>query len=1199
MWLAPTWRAAAEIRNRIIDANLGACWKPGGLTFDKFAQTILESYDSPDPDIPSRHLTSSMKRQLVRSLIDDQVARGRLQHFGPIASTGGLLNLVCEMLSELKRLEIWPEDFRRACHARMSLAQQRVPPAPPRVPPDPPVLPIAAKDEELLELYETYQLALRENHLYDAEGRFWLARDRLRQGQRRPFENLRLVVVDGFTDFTRTEHEMLELLAARVDEIFISLTLESEPCRSDLFSKPLKTLNELRRRYGNLSIVEIPRPGRGKGDSPIFVDTKIGTVPQNPSWPAMSRLEQNLFLNPRRLCATGSATCATGSATCATGSASAALSSDAKAIEILMAANHRAEMELVGAKIKLLLARNIAQPGEIAVVFRSPQDVGGLAAEVFRRLGIPTFWEFGQTLDRLPIMRALTSLLALDLEDWPFRRLLAILGNNYFQPDWPEWQGGQSSAVLEKTIRSLQVPHGRTALLDQLARAADSATCATGSETCATGFASASAAAERAADSNTCATGSAGAASAVENTPLRILNRLAACFDALPTAATLPQWADAWEELARQTGLFRVQGSGLRVQGSGFGVQDSTSSLIPDLSSDTIAWRRLRTALLAADTLAVWRNRRPDVLDRKQAIQTLGDILRSERLPADADESGKVRVLGAASVRSLRVPFLFLAGLSERTFPPPDREDRLYSEAEYLELIEKGLPLVARSQRSREEMLLFYEVVTRATRRLYLSYPALDDAAQPLSPSPFVLEVIDACGPEIVQSRALDLRPIPSGHEPLSPAQFRVRAMADALGLSDTPRPISDGGGIGGKSSSLASEEHPEGTRGEGDEVTSTSLLAGLIQSATPNLVPALETIILRQRPGDFGPAEGILAGKAAKKLFAAEFSHERCFSASEFEQYAACPFRFLLANVLKLEPPDDITLELDALERGQIVHGVLALFHRRVNESLGRPGSPMQLAAEEFDRLLQTALDDSLPRPSPNPLRNALAEINRRLIAKWLAEYRSQCEAYDALWSDCDRPLVPEFFETSFGQSKHVDPAASAIEQPLTFPVGKETIRVSGRIDRIDTGIAAGKNVFNILDYKTGKALRFDHAAVKRGTTLQLPLYALAAMELLLNDRDARPWRAGYWNVANDGFKPKKSLVMHELSGRDVKITDEWERTRMDLEAVIPVLVQCIRSGEFRVFNPDQECTRYCPFSTVCRIRQIRSLEKTWTPVP
>jgi ATP-dependent helicase/DNAse subunit B len=1097
LWLAPTWRAAADVRNRIPGAELQACWEPGVFTFDKFAQAILES--SPEPmrhkgtvpvsptrlpawcpenwDGPPRSirpLTRSVKRQLVRHLIGEQLARGQIGHFRPIVSTSGLVDLVCELISELKRLEIWPEDLRRACQARG----------------------FTAKDRELLELYEAYQLILRENQLYDAEGRLWSARDWLQQGHRRPFENPRLAVADGFTDFTRTQHEILELLAGWVDEIVISLPLESEPCRSDLFAKPLKTLKELKRRHRNLSVIELPRP-------------------ENPLWPAINHLEKNLFINPR---------------TCATGSASATHAPDSQGIEILSAAKPQGEMELVGARIKRLLAEGIARPGEIAVVFRSPQDDGGLAAEVFNRLGIPVAWEMGQKLDRIPVTRALKSILQLDLDDWPFRGLLAVLGNNYFQPDWREWQAGKSAATVEKVIRNLQIPRGRKQLLDQLNNTRNlsdkgphpsplSTAGAVPGE--GTGFK------ENPSE---------------EKTALAVLNHLAGVFDELPEKAALPQWAKAWEKLARQIGLLRA-----------------------DDSNDKIAWNRLATALSAGEQIARWLHRRAEELDRKEAFQVLLDILASERMPVVDDESGRVRVLSAASVRSLQVPYLFLAGLSEKAFPPPDREERLYSEAEYLELIEKGLPLVARTERTREEMLLFYEALTRATRRLYLSYPSLDDAAQPLSPSPYLIEAVQACGgTEIVRAPAADLRPIPAGDEPLSAAQFRVKAVADALA---SPGDI--------------------------------SLFAGLLQSKITNLPAGLETIILRQDRKDFGPAEGVFFGKPAQKLLAKEFSSKRCFTASELEQYASCPYRFLLQNILKLEPLEDITLQLDALERGRIVHEALALFHRRVNELFGRPASPLELAQDEFDRMLENALQDSLPAQSNNPVRAALGEINRRLIAKWLAEYRKQCESYDKLWSEYDEPLVPEFFETSFGQSKHREADAVAIERSLEFADGKETIRVSGRIDRIDTGKFAGINVFNILDYKTGKSLKFSDDEAKRGTALQLPLYALAAMELLLNDRDCRPWRAGYWNVAKDGFKPKQSLVMFDKSDDTVMPSENWETIRMDVEKIIPSLVQDIRRGRFPVFNLDRRCTDYCPLSTLCRIRQIRSLEKTWLPTP
>jgi hypothetical protein len=45
----------------------------------------------------------------------------------------------------------------------------------------------------------------------------------------------------------------------------------------------------------------------------------------------------------------------------------------------------------------------------------------------------------------------------------------------------------------------------------------------------------------------------------------------------------------------------------------------------------------------------------------------------------------------------------------------------------------------------------------------------------------------------------------------------------------------------------------------------------------------------------------------------------------------------------------------------------------------------------------------------------------------------------------------------------------------------------------------------------------------------------------------------------------------------------------------VVRQLVHSIRDGEFPVFSRDDKCTSYCNFHTVCRIGQVRSLDKQW----
>ena len=189
---------------------------------------------------------------------------------------------------------------------------------------------------------------------------------------------------------------------------------------------------------------------------------------------------------------------------------------------------------------------------------------------------------------------------------------------------------------------------------------------------------------------------------------------------------------------------------------------------------------------------------------------------------------------------------------------------------------------------------------------------------------------------------------------------------------------------------------------------------------------------------------------------------------------------------------------------------------------------------------------------------------------------------------------MAPELFEISFGRSGEPLPST---DQPLEFADEKGAVRISGRIDRIDTGVFAGHSVFNVLDYKTGRSIRLTPESIAAGTTLQLPLYAIAAMELILNDRDAYPWRVAYWYVRDDGFKPRQALKMYEdIDGR-IELEPKWEDIRAGLRDTVIGLARSMRTGRFPVCSSDEHCTGRCPFRTVCRINLVRSLEKKWQP--
>lgn len=989
LWLAPSWLAAEEVRQRLVERPPRACFASGVTTFSLFAQRILRESAK-----PRRLITRLARRQLIGRLIGRQRLAGRLEQLAPAARSGVLVDLADEWIGS---------------HQRRETLRPHVE---------------SPYDEELLGLYLEYGRRVANAGLFDVESCFAGAAETLRRTWPVWLAGLRLAVVDGFNDFTPAQHEILDLLAARAEQLRVALEGEPEPRRGDLFRRPARTLEQLQTRHAQVEVKWLD-PGKGKGPA------------------GLAHLERTLFRGagappppPQGL--TG--------------------------IELLAAAGQSGEIEALAARVKrLLVDGDQGQPvraHEVAVVFRSLGAVERLVAEVFARYGIPLRLPAGPLLGARGDLVALDKVLQLDLNDWPAARLLGVLGSNFFRPDGIT---ADARAEAERAVRASGTLGGRKELQG----------------------------------------------------PSALLGRLAQALDNLPQRASLGDWAKAWRALGTELGLVE----------------------------DAEAWDTLGRAAHDADRAAGWLGEKPEELDRRQARAALVELMGMVRLKPSRDEAPGVRLMAARSLAGLRVPYVFLAGLTEKSFPAP--ADAASDEADL---------------HACDEMLLFYSAVTGATRRLFLSYPALDESGQPLQPSPYLEEIELACGLERGARReAVDLSPIPAG-EPLCAAEFRVKAVAAALGGN-------------------------------------VSLLAGLSRAETSpglaeNLLAALDAIHQRGSPAGFGPLEGMIGdARALGPLAAAERAH----SPTELERYATCPFRFLAERVMNIEPLEEPSLETDYLARGQFLHEALARLHRAVNAACGGPASPARLDAADYDRLVEQAIESVRPSGARSPLQRALTEIDRRVVRQWLADYRRQCEVYAAALAKQGLALLPAHFEVDFGrEASDADPLSKAAA--LEFALGDERIAICGRIDRIDVGTHGARCVFGVIDYKSGAAPALDPRSVLRGLALQLPLYLMAAEEVLLADRCAAAIEAGYWMPAGSGYK-SRVLVAARATAEGLQPEPAWADLRPRLAGVVARLVRGMRRGEFPVSSADDECTGRCALATVCRIQQVRWLEKTWQP--
>ena len=132
-------------------------------------------------------------------------------------------------------------------------------------------------------------------------------------------------------------------------------------------------------------------------------------------------------------------------------------------IEILAAARQVGEIELIAARIKRLLVDGQARPGEIAVVFRSPQEVGGLVQRGLRPAGHSGGVRVGPNARPLAGAAGVGGAAATGPRRLAVRPTAGRAGEQLLSARRVRVAGGPPRAAdVERTIRQLQIPRGRT-----------------------------------------------------------------------------------------------------------------------------------------------------------------------------------------------------------------------------------------------------------------------------------------------------------------------------------------------------------------------------------------------------------------------------------------------------------------------------------------------------------------------------------------------------------------------------------------------------------------------------------------------------------------------------------------------------------------------------------------------------------------
>jgi CRISPR/Cas system-associated exonuclease Cas4 (RecB family) len=532
------------------------------------------------------------------------------------------------------------------------------------------------------------------------------------------------------------------------------------------------------------------------------------------------------------------------------------------------------------------------------------------------------------------------------------------------------------------------------------------------------------------------------------------------------------------------------------------------------------ALRRPESVLAVLNELQPMREVGPADLDEVAGV--LSDRLRFLRREPPGRPYGRVFVGTIEEARGRAFDAVFLPGLAEGLFPRRALEDPLLLDAPRRAL--HGGLRVQEHRVAAERLLL--RTAAAAAGRLLVSYPRIDTAqGRPRVPSFYAMEIVRAAEGSLPDLRA-----------------FEQRAMRAAPARLGWPAPVEEQEAIDDAEYDLAwlarcLRMPPGQAKGRGRYLVEVN----------PHLARSLRTRGRRWR-NFWSGADGIVEpDPAAAAILARHRLAARAYSASSLQQFAACPYRFVLHAIHQLRPREQpVPLErMDPLTRGSLFHEAQFELFREIAE--GAEGDILDLADRVLDRVAARYAEELAPA-IPRVWSGEVEEL-RKDLRGWIGTLRHSLAEWE-----------PMAYEYAFGMPLEDarDPHSTEAEAVVL-----DGVRLRGSVDLVERHRSRG--TLRVTDHKTGRPALRAPRFVGGGAVLQPLLYSLAA-ECLLE----QPVESGrlFYCTERGGFR--------EVT---IPVTDE---ARLHIRRAVGAIDQAIRDG-FLPAAPQAEACDTCDYRPVC----------------
>ncbi len=391
--LVPTHLQVRAWRCRLAEA--GGAIGVRVVTFDRLYAECLSAAGEVYTE-----LSDPVQYRLIRAVVDDLP----LTYYAPLTERPGFIQVLEDLIGELKAARIWPNTFTQAVAALGNEPRLR----------------------ELALVYAAYQERLQAQGWADRAGLGWLAVEALEERAPDVAQDWPLLVVDGFDNFTPVQLALLEVLAARIKNLIVTLTGTADDHQRTLAHRRFdQTRQQLE---DTLGVRAAPLPEQSSRQAL-----------------ALAHLETSLFRGEAEQTAA------------------------ADAVQLIEAPDRASEVRAALRWLKVRLVEDGMQPVEVALLSRDVRPYRPFILQTAAEFGLPVRLMDGLPLKTNPAVAALLNLLRLVLPRadgdpepaLPRRPVVEAWRSPYF--DW--------SALPEKSVTDpIGIGPGDADALDTAAR---------------------------------------------------------------------------------------------------------------------------------------------------------------------------------------------------------------------------------------------------------------------------------------------------------------------------------------------------------------------------------------------------------------------------------------------------------------------------------------------------------------------------------------------------------------------------------------------------------------------------------------------------------------------------------------------------------------------------------------------------------